>query len=119
MDFRILVNNLISNAVNYTNHKGQVTIGSDINENCVVFEVEDSGIGIPKKDIEKIFSEFYRSDNAKKIVNFGTGLGLSIVKQIVENYDGKIEIQSEVNKGTKFLVFIPHFKNYELYEGIK
>ncbi|HES59442.1 MAG TPA: HAMP domain-containing histidine kinase, partial [Caldithrix sp.] len=65
------------------------------------------GIGIPDNEIHKIFEEFYRAESAKKLVNFGTGLGLSLVKQIVENYSGKISVKSEVDRGSTFRVTIP------------
>lgn len=111
-DIRILTSNLISNAVNYTPLNGIITVSTKISTQGASFKVEDTGIGIPKDDIHKIYSEFYRSENAKKFVNFGTGLGLSIVKQIIDNYNGTIDIQSEVNKGTIFTVYLPHY-NYQ------
>lgn len=115
-DFKILAANLISNAVNYSPNKGCIKITTKVINGGVGFEVEDNGIGIPQEDLKKIFSEFYRSENAKKYVNFGTGLGLCIVKQIVDNYNGKIDIQSKLNKGTTFSVYIPPFNKYKINE---
>ncbi len=73
----------------------------------LIFKVKDTGIGISEEDLEKIFAEFYRSEHAKKMVNFGTGLGLSLVEQLVESYKGTIKIESQLNKGTTFTVKIP------------
>lgn len=61
----------------------------------------------PKKTKKNIFAEFYRSENAKKVINFGTGLGLSVVKQIIENYAGVIKVESVEQKGTTFTVTLP------------
>ncbi len=72
-----------------------------------MFEISDTGIGIAPEDLEHIFDEFYRSKAAKQMVHFGTGLGLSLVRKIIENYGGKISVESEINKGTRFIVEIP------------
>ena len=78
-----------------------------VGNNHLKFKVKDSGIGVSEEDLTKIFNEFYRSENAKKVINFGTGLGLSLVKQLVEKYGGKIEVQSELQKGTDFIISFP------------
>ncbi len=106
-DFEKIFSNLIGNAVRYNKENGQVTIKSKVNNKIAVIEITDSGIGIPEKDLENIFAEFYRSENAKKIVNFGTGLGLSLVKQIIENYGGSIEVLSKLDEGTIFKIYLP------------
>ncbi|MCF6268800.1 MAG: HAMP domain-containing histidine kinase [Melioribacteraceae bacterium] len=107
-DFEKVFTNIIENAIRYSKDGGKVTVLSRVaNDNNLQIVVEDNGIGIPKEDLEKIFDEFYRSKNAKQIVNFGTGLGLSLVKQIIDNYSGNISVESEVNKGTKIKIIFP------------
>ena len=106
-DFKEIFSNLFINAINYTHQEGAVTVHSGSMEGKVVFSVEDTGIGIAQNDLEKIYDEFYRSENAKKEIHFGTGLGLSLVKQIVENYKGKIHVSSEVDRGSRFEVELP------------
>jgi len=73
--------------------------------------VKDSGIGIPKEDIEKIFEEFYRSKNAREAEQIGTGLGLNLVKEIVQHYEGEISVKSELRKGSEFKVEFPLTEN--------
>jgi len=73
----------------------------------VSVSVADTGIGIPKGDIDKVFSEFFRADNARKRVAGGSGLGLSIVKQLVSRYNGVLSVQSELNKGTHITIVFP------------
>jgi len=99
--------NLVNNAFRYTDEGGIVSVACKKFKDKIQISVTDSGIGIPKDDQNKIFDEFYRSENAKKHINFGTGLGLSLVKQIVENYHGMIGVESEKGKGTTFNVFFP------------
>ena len=105
--FKEIFQNLLSNAIRYTREKGTISIETkDFGEEFEL-SISDTGIGIAEEDIPKIFEEFYRSENAKKEIKFGTGLGLSIVKHIVENYNGKINIDSKLGKGTKFSIIFP------------
>jgi len=99
--------NLISNAVKYTNQGGKVTVRSGVKGGYVQVDVADTGIGITREDLPKIFDRFYRvkTEQTRKVV--GAGLGLSIVKGIVEAHFGSIEVQSEPGKGTTFSVFLP------------
>ena len=106
-DFRTIFQNLISNAIRYTPDQGKVHIKTQKGNGKFVFEISDTGIGIAPEDLEHIFDEFYRSKAAKQMVHFGTGLGLSLVRKIIENYGGKISVESEINKGTRFIVEIP------------
>ncbi len=99
--------NLLGNAVKFTPEKGRVTISAKEKDDVLEFSVEDSGIGIPKKDLEHVFEEFFRSDNALDQKVKGTGLGLSLVKKIIEAHKGKIWVESELGKGTKFTFTIP------------
>lgn len=98
--------NLISNAIKYT-HAGNITIGAKIKENKTLFYVNDTGVGIPKDEIEKIFERFYRGSNVKNGSISGTGLGLSIVKELIDLLGGKIWVESNSDpklgeKGTTF-----------------
>jgi len=99
--------NLLGNAVKFTPEKGRITISAQDKKHLTEFSVEDTGIGIPKQDIKMIFEEFFRSDNAKGREVKGTGLGLSLVKKIIEAHKGKIWVESELGKGTKFTFTIP------------
>jgi signal transduction histidine kinase len=103
---RVFVN-LLGNAVKFTPQKGKITISCEDKKDCVEFGVEDTGIGIPKDDLEKIFEEFYRADNALDQKVKGSGLGLSLVKKIIEAHKGRIWAESELGKGTKFSFIIP------------
>ena len=69
--------------------------------------ISDSGIGIPPESVPKIFDRFYRVDKSRSRAAGGVGLGLSIVRAIVEGHKGKIEVSSEVNKGTTFTILLP------------
>jgi len=110
IDFEKVFSNLISNAIRYNSEKGKVIINSRSDQDQLTISVSDTGIGIPKNDESKIFSEFYRSENAKKHISFGTGLGLSLVKQIIDNYNGIIKVESELDKGTTFTIVLPMSK---------
>lgn len=102
-----LYSNLLSNAVKYTPPKGRIMLSVKDRLYHVVTEISDSGIGIPKEEIEKVFDEFYRASNVPKDIKSGSGLGLSIAKQIVENHKGKIWVASEPGVWTKFTFILP------------
>ncbi|MFQ5823897.1 MAG: sensor histidine kinase [bacterium] len=104
-----LFNNLLTNAVKYTPWQGKV--GIEIveivgKEGCFHTTIWDTGIGIPQEDLSRIFDDFYRGKNAEQMVKDGTGLGLSIVKQIIDEHNGDIWVESQPGKGTKFTVAI-------------
>ena len=82
-----------------------VQVGSNGDE--VVLRVTDTGIGIPSRDIDRIFERFYRVDRARSRETGGTGLGLAIVKHVVENHGGTIEVESELGRGTAFRIRFP------------
>ncbi|RUM58990.1 MAG: PAS domain-containing sensor histidine kinase [Persephonella sp.] len=103
----ILLKNLIENGVKYNKENGLVDVKGYIKEKYFVIEVIDTGIGIPAKSLPLIFERFYRVDKSRSRSVGGTGLGLSIVKHITEAHNGKIEVESEVNKGTKFRIYLP------------
>lgn len=100
-----IITNLLSNAIKYTPEKGQVSLKLEEDHNRIIFEVKDTGIGIPESDKDKIFSEFYRASNAKAASETGTGLGLSIVKSTVEQHGGTLHIESCKGQGTLFRIF--------------
>lgn len=106
--------NLLSNAFKFTPENGQVAVHVDISScdamadyKMLEIEVRDSGIGIPKEKKELIFERFYRDDVPYQIVNQGSGIGLSIVKEFVRIHNGSISVESEVGKGSCFVVKIP------------
>jgi signal transduction histidine kinase len=108
----IVLNNLISNAVKYNYDGGQVDITLGRDTDGVHIQVSDTGIGMKKEDTEKLFQEFVRikNDQTKNIT--GSGLGLSIVKKVVDLYGGRIDVDSQPEKGSTFTVFLP-IKTYK------
>jgi two-component system sensor histidine kinase ResE len=113
-DFRKVFTNLLGNAIRYTPEKGEITIAARTGKDRIEIDISDTGIGIPEEDKIKIFNEFYRSENAKKMISFGTGLGLSLVRQIVYNYQGDIVVNSRVDSGTTFTISLPAGENGEM-----
>lgn len=101
-----LLINLIDNAYKYT-EEGSVILNCYIKFDYLIFEVSDTGIGISKEDIPRLFERFYRVDKGRSRKEGGTGLGLSIVKHIVELYNGIIKVESTVSKGTTFIIKLP------------
>jgi two-component system, OmpR family, sensor kinase len=104
---RQLFLNLIDNAVKYTPPGGTVTLALTQRGNAAIFEVTDTGIGIPEGETAKIFDRFYRVDKARSRELGGTGLGLSIAKWIAELHRGTITVKSELQKGSTFIVELP------------
>lgn len=102
-----VITNLLINAIKYTPPNGAIDINAKENGDYVFVEITDTGIGVPKEELPKVFDEFYRATNAKKIEKDGTGLGLSIAKQIVERHNGTIWIESQEGVGTKFGFTLP------------
>ncbi len=102
-----MIINLVDNAIKYTELNGVVNIRTKQDKNNILFWVEDTGVGISKEHLDRIFERFYRVDKARSRAEGGTGLGLAIVKHIVLSINGTIEVESEPKKGTKFKVKIP------------
>jgi signal transduction histidine kinase len=102
-----MVTNLLLNAIKYTPENGKVQISATRKDGLFEVEIVDTGIGIPSDELEHIFDEFYRASNARKIERDGTGLGLSIVKQIIERHNGNIDVESQENVGSKFIIRLP------------
>lgn len=101
----LIVNNLISNAIKYTNKHDRIDVKVYPKENNFILEVSDTGIGISDSDKQFIFDPFYRSDNARH--KKGSGIGLGIVKNFIDRFGGDIEIQSELNSGTSIRISFP------------
>lgn len=105
---RIIFQNLVGNAINYTPENGRIKLTLDRRKSDILIKVADSGIGIPKNQQDKIFTKLFRADNAQEVVTDGTGLGLYMVKAIVDHSQGKIWFESpNERKGTTFYVSIP------------
>ncbi len=107
MALESILGNLISNAINYTQEEGVITVVIDKVGDNVRIDVQDNGFGIEPKYLGKIFDRFYRVKNEKTRFITGTGLGLPIVKGLVESLDGSISVESEPGKGTTFTVLLP------------
>lgn len=99
--------NLLGNAINYTPEKGQVVLYVTDEKEYIAIHVQDTGIGVSQADIPRLFERFYRVDKARSRNTGGTGLGLSIVKHIVELHEGKLTVESEVDKGSTFSAWFP------------
>jgi two-component system phosphate regulon sensor histidine kinase PhoR len=111
---RQIVINLLSNGINYTPEGGKVkvqvepiAVHPDVDYERVRIVISDTGMGIPKKDLPRIFERFYRVDKARSRSSGGTGLGLSIVKHLVELHKGTISVESEVGIGSRFTIELP------------
>lgn len=99
--------NLVENAVNYTLQGGEVILRVYTQDDNIIIEVQDTGIGIDKDDLAKIFDRFYRADKARNTQSGGTGLGLAIVKRIITLHHGEIEVESAWGQGSLFRIILP------------
>lgn len=104
-----ILDNLIDNAIKYTPEHGSVRVSCQSSCETVTVEVSDSGIGIPRDDLPRVFERFYRVDKARSRELGGTGLGLSIVKHLVQSIGGTITVTSRIGAGTQFTVQLPRF----------
>ena len=102
-----VLSNLITNAINYTPEGGEISVSVRPGKHHLCISISDSGFGIAKEDLNRIFDRFYRVKNEKTRYVIGTGLGLSIVKSIVEAHDGMIQVESKPDHGSTFVVYIP------------
>jgi two-component system sensor histidine kinase GlrK len=109
--------NLLSNALKYTPDNGSITVAFQYNERCdattfggkgcVRIDVTDTGVGIPKEDLQKLFNKFFQAKNTPLVNEKGSGLGLALVKHVTEAHGGKVEVSSEVGKGSTFSILLP------------
>jgi len=102
-----LLFNIIGNAIKYTPENGRITVYVGNQGKDAVIRVADTGIGIPEKDLDRVFERFYRVDKARSRQMGGTGLGLSIAKEIAESHKGSISVKSEYGKGTEIIIILP------------
>jgi two-component system sensor histidine kinase/response regulator len=106
--FERVIVNLLSNAITYTPHSGSIRVKTWQDAAGLGFSVSDTGMGIEAESLPRIFDRFFRTDRAKDANNLGTGLGLAIVREMIEAHRGSITVESEINKGTSFSVFLPN-----------
>ncbi|HXV61746.1 MAG TPA: ATP-binding protein [Vicinamibacteria bacterium] len=108
---RRMVSNLLDNAIKYTEPDGRVRMAVEQNDGFLRFSVTDTGRGIPHEDLPRIFERFYRADPSRSRRSGGAGLGLAIVARIVEYHGGRVTVQSELGRGSSFLVELPSKRN--------
>ena len=102
-----MITNLLSNAIKYSIDNGKIDIIIKETANTVIFKIKDNGLGIPEDELPFIFERFYRTDKSRNRKTGGSGLGLAIVKSIVEAHDGKINVESQIDKGSCFEIILP------------
>jgi two-component system phosphate regulon sensor histidine kinase PhoR len=101
------ISNLIDNAIKYTPEHGRIQVAASCDEDFVVVEVSDNGIGIPAADLSRVFERFYRVDRSRSREMGGTGLGLSIVKHVLQVHGGTIDVTSAPGQGSTFRMKLP------------
>jgi two-component system phosphate regulon sensor histidine kinase PhoR len=106
-DLALLLSNLLDNAVRYTRAGGTIRVEVSSSNGSAKLSVSDTGIGIPNRELPRIFERFYRVDRARSRETGGTGLGLAIVKHVAEQHGGRVDARSELGRGTTFTVTIP------------
>ena len=106
---RMAISNLIENAINYSPDGTRVAISLISKNGLAEISISDQGLGIPEKDLERVFERFYRVDPARSRATGGTGLGLSIVKHVVTNHGGDISLWSVEGAGSTFTIRLPAF----------
>lgn len=104
---REILQNFVTNAIKYT-EKGHITISAHKRDNGVEFRVSDTGIGLSKADRDRVFDKFWRSENFRTRQNNGTGLGLYVTMKLTRLIHAEIDVQSELNKGSTFSIFVPN-----------
>jgi len=107
-----VLDNLLNNALKYSPDGGKITVKLMETHNNIILSISDEGLGIPRKDLGKIFDRFYRVDKARARAQGGTGLGLAIAKDIIKAHNGQIWAESQENRGSTFFIALP----YEPYE---
>ena len=101
------LSNLIDNAVKYSEGGGDVQVSAGLVDDMVSFSIEDRGIGIPSRDLDRVFERFYRVDRARSRDTGGTGLGLAIVRHVATNHEGDVHVRSTEGEGSVFTLRIP------------
>ena len=105
-----VIDNIINNAIKYSPDGGKITVSMKTTETQMILSISDEGLGIPKKDLPKIFDRFYRVDKARSRAQGGSGLGLAIAKEIIKQHHGFIWAKSEYGKGSTFTIVLPYDK---------
>ena len=98
--------NLVENAAKYNRENGSIFISASQQQEDVIIKIEDTGIGIPKEECERIFEPFYRVDQSRSRSIGGAGLGLALVKDIVEKHRGTIQVHSRAGQGSEFILYL-------------
>ena len=106
--YQLILSNLVSNAIKYT-PAGSIQVQLQAHGGWCVLRVKDTGMGIPEAEISQVSDEFYRASNARRSRIPGTGVGLAGAKELVERFDGELEVMSQENRGTTFTVRLPRF----------
>jgi two-component system sensor histidine kinase SenX3 len=101
------VANLVDNAIKYSDAGSSVHIAAGVVEHEARIVVTDEGIGIPSRDMDRIFERFYRVDQARSRETGGSGLGLAIVRHVVTNHDGRLDVRSRLGEGSTFTMSLP------------
>ena len=116
---REAITNIISNAMRYTTAGGWVVISIRKSKTEAIISVRDTGIGIAKEDIPRVFARFWRSDASRGRVSGGLGIGLALTKEIIDKHNGRIAVESTLGKGTTFTLAIPleHEEKNHVEEG--
>ncbi len=114
--FRIIFSNLISNAIQYSNATGKIDIKLELQKNKIALSVKDFGVGIDKNSQKEIFDRFTKLNNNINTLNRGHGLGLSVTKALLDILEGKIELTSQRNHGSEFIVTIPEGKSNHIID---
>jgi two-component system sensor histidine kinase SenX3 len=104
--------NLLENAVKFSYDGNTVTFTGTVDDGEVRLEVEDHGVGIPARDLDRIFERFYRVDHGRSRDSGGTGLGLSIVRHVASNHQGRVEVDSREGQGSTFTLILPSPPEY-------
>ena len=105
-----VIDNIINNAIKYSPDGGKITVNMKTTDTQMILSISDEGLGIPKKDLPKIFDRFYRVDKARSRAQGGSGLGLAIAKEIIKQHNGFIWAKSEYGKGSTFTIVLPYDK---------
>ncbi|MDI7735464.1 cell wall metabolism sensor histidine kinase VicK [Streptococcus anginosus] len=105
-----VIDNIINNAIKYSPDGGKITVSMKTTDTQMILSISDEGLGIPKKDLPKIFDRFYRVDKARSRAQGGSGLGLAIAKEIIKQHNGFIWAKSEYGKGSTFTIVLLYDK---------
>jgi signal transduction histidine kinase len=112
----LVLDNLLDNAIKYTSPGGKVRFKTEFKNEKIIIIVEDTGIGIPRSQLGRAFTKFFRGENAVLFQTSGTGLGLYMIKNIIDRHCGTITVNSEENKGTTFIIELPKVCKCKLQE---